>query len=94
MKYEQIIFYIQVHTSVNNVRDTMKNFGLLITLKKKNKIVIILVRTVKSETRRFGGKQIACRIYLDFSNKINDIKPHLFNFKFEHILKIFKQRLT
>lgn len=45
MKYEQIIFYIQVHTSVNNVRDTMKHFGLLITLKKK--IVIILVRTVK-----------------------------------------------
>lgn len=75
MKYEQIIFYIQVHTSVNNVRDTMKNFGLLITLKKK--IVIILVRTVKSETRRFGCKQIACRIYLDFLNKINDIKPHL-----------------
>lgn len=37
MKYEQIIFYIQVHTSVNNVRDTMKNFGLLITLKKKIK---------------------------------------------------------
>lgn len=73
MKYEQIIFYIQVHTSVNNVRDTMKNFGLLITLKKK--IVIILVRTVKSETRRFGGKQIAYRIYLDFLNKINDIKP-------------------
>lgn len=92
MKYEQIIFHIQVHTSVNNVRDTMKNFGLLITLKKK--IVIILVRTVKSETRRFGGKQIAYRIYLDFLNKINDRKPHLFNFKFEHILKIFKQRLT
>lgn len=92
MKYEQIIFHIQVHTSVNNVRDTMKNFGLLITLKKK--IVIILVRTVKSETRRFGGKQIAYRIYLDFLNKINDIKPHLFNFKFEHILKIFKQRST
>lgn len=37
MKYEQIIFHIQVHTSVNNVRDTMKNFGLLITLKKKIK---------------------------------------------------------
>lgn len=38
MKYEQIIFYIQVHTSVNNVRDTMKNFGLLITLKKKSSL--------------------------------------------------------